>query len=397
MTLSDIQCCIIIPTYNNEKTLNRVIDSVLKFSDGQDVIVINDGSTDDTLLTLARYGLKLRVMSNTENRGKGYSLRKAFKEAQRLGYENAITLDSDGQHLPEDIPLFIETAYHNPGALLMGSRNMEQEGVPGKSSFGNKFSNFWFKFETGISLPDTQTGFRLYPLGPLKNIRLFTTKFETEIEVIVKLAWNNVPIIPVDIRVIYDKNERVTHFRPLIDFTRISILNTWLVILTLLYYLPKRLIIKIREKGLWEIIRDEAVKPEESNFSKAKSIGFGFFMGIVPIWGFQLLVGIPLAIFFRMNKVLFIAAANISIPPVIPLILYGSYKFGGLFYKNGVQVTSLKELTLESIHLNFVQYLLGGTLLAAVAGFSGFVISYMLLSLVRKKQGGKEAVSGLQS
>jgi hypothetical protein len=158
----------------------------------------------------------------------------------------------------------------------MGSRNMQQEGVPGKSSFGNKFSNFWFKFETGLTLPDTQTGFRLYPLGPLKNIRLFTSKFETEIEVIVKLAWRNVPVIPINIRVIYDMNERVTHFRPFRDFTRISILNTWLVILTLLYYLPKRLLTAINRKGLWKIIKEEAVKPDESNLSKANRSVSGF-------------------------------------------------------------------------------------------------------------------------
>ena len=102
---------------------------------------------------------------------------------------------------------------------------MEQEGIPGKSSFGNKFSNFWFKVETGITLPDTQTGFRLYPLEPISKMKLFTTKFETEIEVIVKLAWKNVKCIPIKINVLYDPNERVTHFRPLRDFTRISILK----------------------------------------------------------------------------------------------------------------------------------------------------------------------------
>lgn len=386
MTLSDIQCCVIIPTYNNRNTLRRVIDGVLKYASGQELIVINDGSTDDTREILDSYGVRLRVLHNAVNRGKGYSLRRGFEEALQLGFKNAISIDSDGQHLPSDIPLFIEAAMQNPGALLMGSRNMEQEGVPGKSSFGNKFSNFWFKLETGLALPDTQTGFRLYPLEPLRKIALFTTKFETEIEVIVKLAWKDVPIIPINIQVIYDKNERVTHFRPFRDFTRISILNTWLVTLTLLYYLPRRLFRQVRRKGLWKIIRDEAVKENESNFSKAKSIGFGFFMGIVPIWGFQLLVGIPLSIYFRMNKVLFLAAANISIPPAIPFIIYASYQFGGLFYRNGAQITSVANLTLESIHVNFVQYFIGGTLLACVAGVAGFAVSYLLLSLLRPRR-----------
>ncbi|KQS27739.1 DUF2062 domain-containing protein [Dyadobacter sp. Leaf189] len=383
MTLSEIKCCIIIPTYNNQNTLRRVIDSVLLYADGQTVIVVNDGSTDDTKYILSSYGVKLRVLNNFKNFGKGYSLRRAFQEAILLGYQNAITLDSDGQHLASDIPAFIEAAHLNPGALIMGSRNMEQEGVPGKSSFGNKFSNFWFKFETGITLPDTQTGFRLYPLQPLESMKLFTRKFETEIEVIVKMAWRDVPIVPINIQVIYDKNERVTHFRPFRDFTRISILNTWLVILTLLYYLPKRLILQVRRKGLWNLIKQEAVKPGESNFDKARSIGFGFFMGILPVWGFQLLIGIPLSIFFRMNKVLFLTAAHISIPPFIPFIIFASYQFGGLFYEKGVEISSFDNLTLESIHLNLVQYMLGGTMLAIAAGLAGFLGSLLLLAIFR--------------
>ena len=384
MTLRDIHSCILIPTYNNEKTLQRVIDGVLEYSCGVDVIVINDGATDRTQDILDEFGDRIRILDNGVNKGKGYSLRRGFKEAIRLGYENAISIDSDGQHLPGDIPLFIAAAMNHPGALLMGSRNMEQAGVPGKSSFGNKFSNFWFWFETGLKLPDTQTGFRLYPLEPLKSTKLFTSKFETEIEVIVKMAWKDVKIVPINIRVIYDKNERVTHFRPFRDFTRISILNTWLVTLTLLWYLPKRLFLYIKKKGLWRLIKEEALKPEESNISKAASIGFGFFMGIVPIWGFQLLVGIPLSVYFRMNKVLFLTAANISIPPMIPLIIFGSYQLGGFFYQNGAQLKTIDDISLESIHVNFVQYFLGGTLLAVSAGLIGFAVSYIFLKAFRK-------------
>lgn len=384
MLLEDIQGCILIPTYNNQKTLKRVIDGVLEYAKGSDVIVINDGATDNTAAILNEYAGTIHILINEENKGKGYSLRKGFAEAIRLGYKNAISIDSDGQHLPLDIPRFIEKSVENPGALIMGSRNMKQEGVPGKSSFGNRFSNFWFWLETGLTLPDTQTGFRLYPLEPLKKTTLFTNKFETEIEVIVKLAWKEVDIIPMDIQVIYDKHERVTHFRPFRDFTRISILNTYFVVLTLLYYLPKRLFRYIQKKGLWQIVKNEALKPDESNLSKAKSIGFGFFMGIVPIWGFQLLVGIPLAVYFKMNKVLFITTANISLPPFIPFIIFGSYKFGGLFYQNGVQITSWNNLTLESIHVNFVQYFLGGTLLAVLIGMLGFLTSLAFLSQFRK-------------
>lgn len=384
MKVSEINSAVIIPTYNNDKTLRKVIDGVLLYCDERDLIVVNDGSTDRTAFILESYE-HINVISYTNNQGKGHALKLGFKEAIAKGYERAITIDSDGQHFVEDIPKFIETIKEKPDALIMGSRNMEQEDVPGKSSFGNKFSNFWFKFETGITLPDTQTGFRLYPLAPLKKMSLFTTKFETEIEVLVKMAWRDVEIIPIPIKVIYDMEDRVSHFRPFKDFSRISVLNTYLVTLTLLYFLPKRIVVNTLKKGLWNIIKAELFKAEESNFKKSISVGFGFFMGIVPLWGFQLLIGIPLSIFFRMNKALFIAAANISLPPMIPFIIYGSYLMGSGFVANDVEFSSLSEITLESIHINFVQYAIGAVILAVLAGIVGFITSYLLLTVFRKK------------
>ena len=370
-----LSCCIVIPTYNNCKTIKRVIDGVIEYGLGYDIIIVNDGSTDETAQLLESYKNKATIITNAVNSGKGISLRKAFAKAWEMGFQNAITIDSDGQHYPEDIHLFIAAATENPGALIMGSRNMEQEGVPGKSSFGNKFSNFWFKVETGITLPDTQTGFRLYPLEPISKIKLFTTKFETEIEVIVKLAWKKVTFVPIKINVLYDAEERVTHFRPFKDFTRISILNTYLVTLTLLWYLPIRVITSIKR---------EAIKSDESNLTKSISIGFGFFMGIIPLWGFQLLIGIPLAFFFKLNKVLFVTAANISIPPFIPFIIFLSYLLGKPFVDNETQITSLNSLTLESIHLNFIQYVIGAVLLAIAAGIISTLVSLLMLNMFRK-------------
>ena len=240
MTISDIKGCIIIPTYNNEKTLRRVVIEVMTIVPKESIIIVNDGSTDSTSEILNEFKNILHILKNEQNKGKGYSLRKGFKKAIELGFENAITIDSDGQHYPEDIQLIIDKGFENKGAVIMGSRNMQQDGVPQKSSFGNKFSNFWFKIETWITLPDTQTGFRLYPIEPLRKMHLFTNKFELEIEVIVRLAWKNIKFIPVQIRVKYDPNERVSHFRPGRDFFRISVLNSILVTFALIYYYPKK-------------------------------------------------------------------------------------------------------------------------------------------------------------
>lgn len=381
--IEQINGCVLIPTYNNERTLQRVIDGVLEFVPEKHVIVVNDGSTDTTAEILDRYEGRITVLKNEKNSGKGFSLRKGFRYAIEQGYDYVITMDSDGQHYPSDLPEMIRECHENPGTVLMGSRNMDQEGVPGKSSFGNKFSNFWFKVETWISLPDTQTGFRVYPLKPLKKMRLFTTKFELEIEVIVRLAWKNVPFKPVPISVKYDPDERVSHFRPGRDFFRISVLNSVLFFGALLYYYPK----KFLSKNTWIAIKNEAIKPQESNLRKSLSLGFGVFMGIFPIWGFQLMIGIPLAILFRLNKVLFITAANISIPPMIPFIVYGSFLAGQYFTTNAIDPAQLFDLSLETIKENTYQYLIGAVILSCIAFFVVTAVSYLLFQLFRRKQG----------
>ena len=372
--------CVIVPTYNNQKTVARVIEGVLQYTD--DLIVVNDGATDQTPGILDSFGDRIVLIGYTPNKGKGYALRIAFQKATELGYRYAITIDSDGQHFPNDIPKFIEVHRSNPESVIMGARNLEAEGMAAKSSFANRFSNFWFRLQTGIDMPDTQTGFRLYPLQKVQNLSLFTNRFEFEIEVIVKLAWRDVPFVSVPIQVKYDPNERVSHFRPGPDFTRISFLNAWFTILAGLYHIPKRLIFKGK---IIKLLKEEAFKPEESNVRKAASIGLGFFFGILPIWGFQLLIGIPTAIFLRMNKVLFIAAANISLPPLIPFIIFFSYLLGEPFFDNEpIPFEKLSTLTLENIHDSYVQYVIGAVMLSTVTGGIGFLVSWLVLSNFRK-------------
>ena len=379
--LSEIKGCVLVPTYNNEKTIEDVLHRIFAVLPGETVIVVNDGSTNSTVDILERLKDRIVLLNNEGNKGKGYSLRKGFRKAIELGFENVVTIDSDGQHFPEDIPLLAEQAKLNKGAVIMGSRNMSHESVPGKSSFGNKFSNFWFKLETWISLPDTQTGFRIYPLLPMRKMKFFTKKFEFEIEVIVRLAWKNVRFVPVAIRVLYDMEERVSHFRPGRDFFRISVLNSVLVLGALFYYYPK----KFFSYNTFATIKQEAIKPNESNFMKALSLGFGVFMGIIPIWGFQLLVGIPLAVLFKMNKVLFVAAANISIPPMIPFILYASIIVGQYFFGGEINHATLFSLKLEDVQTNALQYIIGAVTLSVLAFVAVFAISFLFLKVFRKE------------
>jgi glycosyltransferase involved in cell wall biosynthesis len=238
--------CVLIPTYNNEQTLQNVLSDVLAYTD--QVIVVNDGSTDSTTHILGKFP-RVTLVAYTVNQGKGFALRQGFKRAVDEGYEYAISIDSDGQHFAKDLPKFLAKLDEHPSAIIMGARNMEQSSVPGKSSFGHKFSNFWFWVETGVKLPDTQSGYRLYPVRLLEQITFVTKKFEFEIEVLVRASWNGIELTHVPVSVFYaEKGKRVSHFRPFMDFTRISILNTVLVTIALLYIKPRDLLRSLKKK-----------------------------------------------------------------------------------------------------------------------------------------------------
>lgn len=381
--MNDLKVCVLIPTYNNHKTLQRVVDGVLHYT--TNVIVINDGSTDSTAEILKQYS-QIEVLSVYPNKGKGNALRVGFKKARELGYDYAITIDSDGQHFPDDIPVFIENLEQsNQPVLLIGNRNMNQDGIPKKSSFGNKFSNFWFWFETGIKLDDTQSGYRMYPLQYIPK-RYFTNKFEFEIEIIVRTAWKGVAVKNIPIKILYDPAERVSHFRPFKDFTRISILNTVLVIITLLYIKPRDFFRSFKKKSFKQFIKEDILESNDSNFVKSASIALGVFIGIAPLWGFQTFLAIFLAVLFKWNKVLSFAFSNISIPPMIPFIIFASLKVGALFVGGNTPLFSENKLTFETVKNHLAQYLIGSFVLAIVtAAIFGFT-SYFLLTISKNKR-----------
>ena len=238
--MQQLKVCTVMPTYNNSGTLRDIVERVLDYC--ADVIVVNDGCTDNSAEILASFSDRITVVDYGRNRGKGYALKQGFKKAQKMGFDYALTIDSDGQHFPEDIPLFVEALEQHPGALIVGSRNLNQENMPGGNTFANKFSNFWFKIQTGINLPDTQTGYRLYPLQKLPHI--FSARYEAELSLLVFSAWRGIDLVPIKVNVCYPE-DRVTHFRPFWDFFRISVLNTILCLVAIVYGWPSRLIHKL--------------------------------------------------------------------------------------------------------------------------------------------------------
>lgn len=377
------KCCVLIPSYNNAPVLRAVIEDVLQYT--ENIIIVNDGSTDETLTILEDFNT-VHVYSYPENTGKGYAIKTGLKIAQDKGYIYAITMDSDGQHFAKDLPKFIEAAEKKK--IIIGARNMEGKDQKQGSSFANKFSNFWFRVETGIKHPDTQSGYRLYPLKFVNKKNYYTNRYEFEIEVIVRNAWRGSEIASVPIDVHYpEEDKRISHFRPGKDFFRISVLNTVLVIIAALYGLPARLYHSLRKKSLKKIIKDDILQAKDSNVKISKAVGFGFFMGIVPIWGWQTITALALSHYFKLNKAIVILAANISIPPFLPFILFGSFYTGALVLGNDLNLLHFtSDISFKSVTTDLLQYIIGSIVLAISAGLVSFGITYVLLKIFRKKK-----------
>ena len=267
--LRDRGICVVIPTYNNGGTIGRVVEETLAECD--DVIVVNDGSTDATASILSAIE-GITIVTLTKNSGKGAALKAGFRKALDMGFSYAITLDGDGQHYPHEISKFLQANREHPWSLILGSRQSggqvhdlserqnhatcpldRLEGQPEGSRFANQFSNFWFWVQTGRRLSDTQTGYRLYPLKKLRflfrdfslftfHFSLLSSRYEAELELLVFASWHGVELVEIPIDVYYPpKEERVSHFRPGKDFARISVLNTVLCFLAVVYGLPLRL------------------------------------------------------------------------------------------------------------------------------------------------------------
>lgn len=385
--------CVIVPTYNNAKTIKKVVLSVIEFC--SDIYVVNDGSTDNTKEVLESIS-GINLISYDKNRGKGCALKKGFEAALNDGFDYAITIDSDGQHNPEDLAVILHHHKESPEDLIVGRRNIQAEGMPSKNTFANKFSNFWYWAVTWQKLKDTQSGYRLYPIHKYKNTRWYTGKYEFELEVLVRSQWSDINIKSVSVCVYYPpEDERVSHFKPFRDFARISVLNTFLVLIAYLYIFPLRFFKYLINNKFTTIVREQIMKHNESPIKLAAAMGFGVFMGITPVWGFQMLIAAILAHLLKLNKIIVLAFSNISLPPLIPFIIYFSYKTGSLFVENDVDISFetveyFKDQimtgnfydTLREFGYSILQYITGSIALAAALGTAVFLASYAIINIV---------------
>ncbi len=375
---------VVIPTYNNCKTIGQVVADVKQYANH--VIVVNDGSTDDTAQILSQID-GIEILTHERNRGKGTALKNGLCKAKADGFRYAITIDSDGQHFASDIPTFVGEIEQTPDNLLVGSRNIQADNMPGKNTFANKFSNFWFRLETGVNLPDTQSGYRLYPIQ-LMNIekRYYTAKYEFELEALVFASWGGIAVRNIPVNVYYPpEGERVSHFRPGRDFTRISILNTILVLIALLWIYPRNFCRKFTRENIKRFISNNITHSPDSNLRITAAVMLGIFMGIVPIWGYQMIIAFAIAHLLKLNKILTLVASNISLPPMLPFLIYGSYFTGCKVLQVPLELT-LSNITLESVKHSLLPYIVGSFIFAALCSAAVGAVTLGLLMAFRRKK-----------
>jgi glycosyltransferase involved in cell wall biosynthesis len=370
--------CVIIPCFNHPTTVAAVAQAAKLFFP---VIVMDDGSTQP-LPELPG----CEIIRLEKNSGKGAALRAGFQRAVELGFTHAITMDADGQHFAEDLPKFLATANAQPDALIVGVRDFFAAGCPTHRRRSNAVSTFWFRVETGVRLPDTQCGFRCYPIALTQRLKPRSGRYAFELEFMVRASWTGVLIVAVPVKCTYADGIRNSHFRPVKDLAHITLMNIGLVLQSWFVPLTLRIAWSHGEKwSLQKTVREFFAEHTEKSSRLAAAVGLGLFFGILPIYGFQIMVGAAVAHQLRLNKATLLLASHISIPPVVPFILYGSMVLGHwLFTGQSLDISPhqiTKGLTLE----HFVEWIVGSVALGVAVGLIGTILTYSVARAVRRK------------
>ena len=212
--LERMNICVLIPSLNEEKKIGWLVASVKK--QGFDVIVIDDGSSDNTANVASDSGAQ--VIVNEHNLGKGASLRKAFDVVLKRDYDAVIIMDGDGQHLPSDIAPFIDIYIKQKPGIIVGDRMHKAKGMPLVRWLTNRFMSIYISKMCGQLIPDTQCGFRLVAMDVLRRMQLNTEKFEIESEMLLEAARQGYRIASVPIATVYEGQYSAIH--PLRDTIR---------------------------------------------------------------------------------------------------------------------------------------------------------------------------------
>jgi len=409
---------VLIPTYNNAGTIQGVVEGVRAYC--ADVLVVNDGSTDETAELLA--GLGVEVATHPVNRGKGAALLTGFRHGEERGFTHAVTfdadgqhhaediLDADGQHHAEDIPRLMGEAEDHPQAVILGARDMIRDGAPAANEFGGRMSDFGIKAQTGLSIRDSQSGFRVYPLAIVNRLPLKARRFELEIDVLVRACWAGATIRNVPIGVTYfPEEERITHFRPWRDTLRVLGMHGPFL-LRLLLPIPHRRLVPpddvetsaatdadkkelMAQARQWSIPKawNHLVRDRAAPVEIAAAVGIGVIVGTSPLYGLHTVIVLYLAIRWHLNPVAALLGSNVSFPPLVALIGFLCIFVGSLVAHQAppdVSPEAINPLLGGLGHLLWL-WLIGWPFVAATLSVIIGLITYHAVRLVRSRRHGR--------
>jgi len=375
-----VKPCVIIPCFNHAETVAAVARAALAHCP---VLIVDDGST----VSLPEMP-GCTVIRLERNSGKGAALRAGFRRANELGFTHAITMDSDGQHFPEDLPKFLAVASTQPEALAVGVRDFYAAGCPTHRRRSNAVSTFWFRVETGVSLGDTQCGFRCYPVALVQRLKTRSGRYAFELELMVRASWAGTPIVAVPVKCTYAPEQlRQSHFRPVRDLAHITIMNIGLVLQS--WFVPRSLRVAWshgERESFRAIVHEFFSEHAHDPLRMSLAVGLGLFFGIVPIWGFQMVVAAAAAHFLRLNKAITLLASNISIPPIAPFIFCGALIVGHWMFTGEVLELSPQIMSRAKAFEYLWQWIAGSVALAVVVAVLGAIITYLIAQIVRKNE-----------
>lgn len=382
---------VLIPVYNHLNSVRKVAQSAL--DQGFDVLVVDDGSTDGSFDAVADLPIKRHRLP--VNQGKGGAILAGALIARDSGYEAVLTIDADGQHNPADAGIILDTAATAWPCIVIGARRMDGVNVPASSIFGRDFSNFWVRIETGQTLPDTQSGYRLYPVEFLTDSTFLTRRYTFEIEVIVRGSWAGLALLSAPVSVYYPPgDERISHFHKFRDNLRLSCLHTLLVIRSLLPW-PHRKRYKKLDSGhkapsIFQPVRYfTALGKEHSSRSQlAAAVWVGIFIGALPIIPFGIATIVYVTHKFHLNKLAAVGASNICAAPFVPFLCIqaGHYLLHGSWWLQFNRQTLLAE-----IHFRLWEWLVGSLLIGPLLGAAGALLTFILLRFFSKRGSSPEA------
>jgi glycosyltransferase involved in cell wall biosynthesis len=251
--LSWIGVWIVIPAYNEEATIRSLAERALKVCSR--VIIVDDASTDSTVLELQ--GLPVRLLSQSSNRGKAACLLLGFGYASEREALCVITLDGDGQHNPFDASRLLSAWLCNANRIIIGARLHDRLNFPPVRYYANRIACFWISWAAGHSIADSQSGFRLYPAKIIEvalSGKVTGRRFTFESEILIVAAQFDILTLAVPISGCYPLNARASHFRPVVDIIKII----WMVA-------SKLMAQKMAPSGLLRCLKPPQIWNEEEN------------------------------------------------------------------------------------------------------------------------------------